>query len=150
MWNICARMGRAKYVCSYLRKKWQFKGTEKDIRMPNGNPIESLGKHVVMVRIALPEAAVPILQEELGVKEFEKQAWVEMTMNIERTTTKVKEQLEDAEEIVEEGEAGEEGPEEARGNEQEKDDGVSSSNKSWTCARLVSYDAIASRGSPSV
>lgn len=97
--------------------------------MPNGSPIESLGKHAVMVRIPLPEVAVPILQEELGVKEFEKQAWVEMTINVEKTTDKVKEQLEDAEEIVEEGEAGEEGPEEARGNEQERDEGVSISGK---------------------
>lgn len=98
--------------------------------MPNGSPIESLGKHTIMVRIVLPEAAVPILQEELGVKEFEKQAWVEMTMNIERTTNKAKEQLEDAEEIVEEGEAGEEEPEEDGGNVPEKDEGVSISDKS--------------------
>ena len=55
----------------------------------------SLGEHVVSVRIPLSEAAVAILQQELGLEEFEKQAWVEMTVHVEKTKAKDERRLEE-------------------------------------------------------
>lgn len=74
--------------------------------MPRGQPISSLGQHSVMVRAILSEEARGILEEELGVQEFEKLAWVQMKVVVEKTRAKAlreKDKGEEEEDVVDEG-----------------------------------------------
>lgn len=56
--------------------------------MRGDKPITSLGEHSVLVRTKLSDAAIAILEEELGGKEFERQAWVELTVRVEKMSAK--------------------------------------------------------------
>ena len=71
-------------MSAYLRKASQFEVAEEEVRLPHGRPIGSLGEHSVLVRTRLSEAATAILEEELGHKEFEEQAWVAVRVHVEK------------------------------------------------------------------
>eukprot|EP00903_Cladosiphon_okamuranus_P016139 g14894.t1 len=76
---------RAKDISGYLRKNSPFEITEEEVRLPGtGKPIATLGKHRVLVRTQLSDAEAGVLASELGAKEFEEQAWVEMELIVEQ------------------------------------------------------------------
>ncbi|CAM9556404.1 unnamed protein product [Ectocarpus sp. 12 AP-2014] len=111
---------RAKDVSGYLRKNSPFEVTEEEVRLPgSGKPITALGKHTVLVRTKLSESETAILAGELGTKELEEKAWVQVDLTVEQMSVggkgkrrglgKEEEAGEEEEEAGEEGEEGEEG-----------------------------------------
>lgn len=94
-------------MSGYLRKNWQLEIEEAEVRMPRGQPISSLGQHSVMVRAILSEDARGILGKELGAQEFDKLAWVQMKVIVEKTRAKTLREEDKGEE--EEEDVGDEG-----------------------------------------
>ncbi|CAB1111637.1 unnamed protein product [Ectocarpus sp. CCAP 1310/34] len=109
---------RAKDVSGYLRKNSPFEVTEEEVRLPgSGKPITALGQHTVLVRTKLSESETAILARELGAKELEEKAWVQVDLTVEQMSVGGKGKRrglgkeEDAGEEEEAGEEGEEGEE---------------------------------------
>ncbi|CAM9280310.1 unnamed protein product, partial [Ectocarpus fasciculatus] len=102
---------RAKDVSGYLRKNSPFEVTEEEVRLPgSGKPITTLGQHTVLVRTKLSESDTAILAGELGAKELEEKAWVQVELVVEQMSvgSKGKRQGLGKEETEGEEEAGEE------------------------------------------